>query len=153
MADQLLLLSRDEVKEITGWDDVMVDEYISLANIVRDVSLPPEVTLVPPSASPEIYAFSGAWVNFGTIYEEAGFYKTADSIVRLQGYVKSGSSGSTVFTLPEGYRPQKTSLFAAASLGGANAYILVNSNGSVVAVGSTVTSSGVSLENVSFCVR
>jgi hypothetical protein len=57
-------------------------------------------------------AFQGAWVNYdngltvpgGGTQRDAGFYRHLGHVY-LFGVVKSGTSGTTVFTLPVGYRP------------------------------------------------
>lgn len=56
--------------------------------------------------------FQNSWVNFGTGYEEAGFYKDSFGRVFLCGTVKSGGAGTTIFTLPAGYRPKNREQFA-----------------------------------------
>jgi hypothetical protein len=49
-------------------------------------------------------AFSGTWVNYGSGLTPARFVKIA-GIVYLQGAVKSGATGTAMFTLPAGFRP------------------------------------------------
>ncbi len=50
-----------------------------------------------------------AWVNYGGSYQVAGYAKSADNIVSLRGLIKSGTvtSGTTLFTMPAGYCPDK----------------------------------------------
>lgn len=57
-------------------------------------------------------AFQNNWENFGTdasyTYDDVKFYKDPDGFVHLSGIVKntSGSAyNTTIFTLPDGYRP------------------------------------------------
>lgn len=52
--------------------------------------------------------FTNAWVNYGAPYSNAGYLKRADGWVELVGVVKSGTVGSSAFTLPPGYRPVST---------------------------------------------
>jgi hypothetical protein len=54
-------------------------------------------------------AFENSWVNFGGVYHTARF-KKANNVVYLDGLVKSGTSSSIIFTLPEEYRPIADSL-------------------------------------------
>jgi hypothetical protein len=52
--------------------------------------------------------FLNGWVNVGGTYPLAGYWKDAEGWVHLRGMVSSGTvgtSGSTMFTLPVGYRP------------------------------------------------
>ncbi len=56
-------------------------------------------------------AFQNSWVNYGSSNEEAGYYKDALNRAFLCGLVKSGTSGSIVFTLPGSYRPFRRQRF------------------------------------------
>lgn len=47
---------------------------------------------------------SGTWVNFGGTFAPAGYRKVA-GVVYLRGVVRLGADGSTIFTLPVGFRP------------------------------------------------
>jgi hypothetical protein len=55
-------------------------------------------------------AFQSGWTNSdnnATQHEpRAGFYKDPLGVVHLEGHVQLGQIRTTVFTLPEGYRPQ-----------------------------------------------
>lgn len=48
-------------------------------------------------------AFGDPWLNDGLGYK-AGFVKDGD-VVHLWGLVRNGDQGSTIFTLPAGFRP------------------------------------------------
>jgi hypothetical protein len=52
-------------------------------------------------------AFQNSWVAFGTSDATPGFYKDPFGIVHITGTVKLGTVGTTIFTLPAGYRPEK----------------------------------------------
>ena len=56
-------------------------------------------------------AFENSWVNYGSGFESAGFYKDPFGRVHLKGMVDNGTDNATVFTLPEGYRPALRELF------------------------------------------
>jgi hypothetical protein len=58
---------------------------------------------------------AGTWVNFGGGYNNAGYWKDSTGRVHLRGMIKSGTIGTTAFTLPSGYRPSATCRFAAES--------------------------------------
>jgi hypothetical protein len=78
-------------------------------------------------------AFQNAWVNYDTT-RTARFRKTPDGAVRLGGTVKSGASGTVVFTLPAGYRPpieRDFIVMAATSGGNGTAYVQVLPTGTV----------------------
>jgi hypothetical protein len=90
------------------------------------------------------------WVNFGSIYEISGFYKDEFNVVHLRGLVKDGTTtnGTTIFTLPVGYRPLKVLIFIIVT-NNTLASIAVNPNGTVV-VNSAVSSTWLSLDGISF---
>ena len=48
--------------------------------------------------------FQNSWVNFSNGYSSAA-YRLTGNVVRITGNVKSGASGSVIFTLPSGFRP------------------------------------------------
>ena len=50
--------------------------------------------------------FQGAWTNYGSGNEEAGFYRDVFDRVNLCGLVKNGAAGTTIFTLPGGFAPE-----------------------------------------------
>lgn len=50
--------------------------------------------------------FENGWVNYDAFWSQAGYTKSSDGIVQLRGLVRSGSLGTTIFTLPPGYRIQ-----------------------------------------------
>jgi hypothetical protein len=83
-------------------------------------------------------AFQNSWTNYGSGYSTAAFMKDPHGMVKLRGIVQSGSSGTVVFTLPEGYRPGATCTFAAVNVnGGGHSTVSVATTGAV-----TVTASG-----------
>lgn len=59
-----------------------------------------------------------SWVNFdATHFSPAGYRKDGNGFVHLRGLIKSGVTtvGTTLFTLPTGYRPELTVIHAVAS--------------------------------------
>lgn len=80
--------------------------------------------------------FATTWVDFDSV-RKVRFYCDASGIVRLGGIAKSGTIGTTIFTLPEGYRPG----FTDASVGlifpvvsnAAFGYCDIRSDGQVIA--------------------
>jgi len=58
---------------------------------------------------------AGTWVNYGGGYLNAGYYKDVGGTVHLRGMIKSGTIGTTAFTLPSGYRPSATCRFVTES--------------------------------------
>jgi hypothetical protein len=93
------------------------------------------------------------WVSYGTPVEAAGYRKTPAGEVQLKGTIKNGTAttGTTIFTLPVGYRPANQRDFVTVEGGNMAARIYVNSSGNVNIAG--VTSNGLlSLESVRFYV-
>lgn len=58
---------------------------------------------------------TNSWVAFGTPYATPS-YRILNGVVYLQGFAKSGTTtvGTTIFTLPAGYRPLATIRFVVA---------------------------------------
>jgi hypothetical protein len=93
-------------------------------------------------------AFANTWVNFGGVYDTAGYYKDVAGIVRLKGLVKNGTAPpSIIFTLPSGYRPGLQKIYpaySAAALG----FCEIKADGTVNAeIGAAAS---FSLEGISF---
>jgi|SRR5579863_10146055 len=99
-----------------------------------------QVRSQPAIAAPTLL---NGWVNFGSGFENAGYWKDSHNLVHVQGLVKLGTIPSTVFLLPVGYRPPAGLIFPVFS-NNAFGWINVNTNG-------TVTASGGS--NASFSLR
>ena len=83
---------------------LLQDEPVQTTEIVFQQVSQPEAFIAP--------TLLNSWVNFDTTFNSAGYYKDSFGIVHLRGLVKSGTVGVAIFTLPTGYRPVKTELFA-----------------------------------------
>lgn len=76
---------------------------------------------------------SGTWVDFGGGLSTVGYYKNGLGDVVLKGQAASGTAGTSIFTLPVGYRPAERRDFAAAYSGGdGGATIAVLADGTIV---------------------
>jgi hypothetical protein len=75
-----------------------------------------------------VMALLNSWINYDAAFNTARYMKDAMGFVHLQGMVKSGVMGATVFVLPAGFRPSKVCYFAAVSNTGLGV-ISVDSNG------------------------
>jgi hypothetical protein len=91
--------------------------------------------------------FVNSWVNYGGTMATAGYTITQDVMVKLKGTVKNGTAGSTIFTLPAGFRPDADMYFPAAS-GTSVGRVLVTSAGVVQQSNGVTTEFG--LDNVFF---
>jgi type II secretory pathway pseudopilin PulG len=96
-------------------------------------------TLVTPNS---------AWTNYGGTYPPLEYTKSSDGIVMLEGFIKGGAVGSTVMTLPSGYRPAAEAL---TSQTGWDSYsrVDVTSTGAVI-VESLANNGWLSLNNIQF---
>jgi len=79
-----------------------------------------------------------SWANSGGANLVAGYWKDSFGVVRCQGKITGGSSGTTAFTLPAGYRPTATT--ECVLVGGS---CTVTSAGVVTITGTTVNLSGI----------
>jgi hypothetical protein len=96
-------------------------------------------------------AFQGTWVNELEGFEPAGFYKDGFGFVHLVGDVHPGANGSTIFTLPAGFRPTFGVDYAVrANADNSNATVVVESDGDLKAFGVTDLNNRVSLNGITF---
>jgi hypothetical protein len=92
--------------------------------------------------------FENGWSNVGGGRSSAAFYKDSQGLVHLKG-VLSGTTATTAFTLPNGYRPSEQ-LFMPVALGGSGSGGLnVNTDGRLVPICST-TCAAVGIDGLSF---
>lgn len=82
--------------------------------------------------------FAGTWTNFGGTNESAQYWKDYTGIVHLGGIVKSGTIGTTIFTLPAGYRPKEAKIYGVSS-NNLFGVCTVNPDGTVVATAGSAT--------------
>lgn len=92
-----------------------------------------------------------AWANYGSAQMDAGYHKDPFGVVRVRGLVKSGTTGTAIFTLPAGHRPTAAMRFIARS-GSGLALVDVDALGdvSVYAYISPGSNSDVDLSGISF---
>lgn len=93
-------------------------------------------------------SFSGSWVNYGAPYQDVSYRKDPFGFVHLQGAAKSGTAGTSIFTLPAGYRPAADLEFPISNSTGASS-LLVTASGTVVPV-AAAGNSLISLSGISF---
>jgi hypothetical protein len=96
-------------------------------------------------------AFQNSWVNYGGGFNTAAYRVDADGWVWLKGLITGGGVNSVICTLPVGYRPWKTAFSTAMSQDGMNAYVQVNTDGTVIGVQLGGTANGwLSIEQMRF---
>lgn len=86
------------------------------------------------SSSP---GYSGAWVDFDAAHKVQ--HRLVGEVVELRGWAKSGTNGSSVFTLPVGRRPPRSMVYSS-YVSGTTGFVTVDSTGTVTpGTGNTVT--------------
>lgn len=134
-----------------GWS---VPELTDAANILQiSTTLAPAIeNTIDSLANPTTWTavtFANSWVDFGTGNQVCQYRKVGD-MVQVRGLMKSGTIGAAAFTLPAGFRPPATLIFASEAnslfsvinidsagvftpLTGSNVYFSVNCTFSVTA--------------------
>lgn len=126
-----------------------IKEIIERREGMRGDNAEKVVTLADLQPGPwQTPTFVNSWVNFGSGYNNAGYYKDVLGIVRLRGLIMSGTVGSACFVLPIGYRPAARTLFSTIS-NGAIGRVDVMTTGEVVPTAPSVNA-WVSLEGLAF---
>ncbi|NES77323.1 MULTISPECIES: hypothetical protein [Okeania] len=87
------------------------------------------------------------WVNYGSGYNSAGYFKDSLGIVHLKGLVRNGTA-NTIFTLPVGYRPAARELHSVATYNNTIGRVDIFSNGRVQRISGS--SAWVSLDGITF---
>jgi hypothetical protein len=95
---------------------------------------------------------SGTWTHYGSPYADAAYYKDTLGRVHLRGLVRNGVSGTTIFNLPAGFRPETQQIRITMAHNGTNHVLqritlLANGNVNHDVVGGTTW---VTLEGISF---
>lgn len=94
-------------------------------------------------------AYQHSWTFYGAPYAKAAYIKDPMGFVRLIGVVKSGTIGSSAFTLPPGYRPAVAPGPFAVVSNGVFGRVDVGTDGTVTPQ-SPSSNLSVSLENIVF---
>lgn len=101
-----------------------------------------------------IYVYNGvgytnSFVDFATAsWQNTAYMKDGRNFVTVVIACKNGTGGTSIFTLPVGYRPA-TSIIFGAYRGGGLEFIKVFADGTVVPISGSVTTGGV-LTTISF---
>lgn len=126
-------ITADAEGRIAGWvDPSPLTTSVDVRYTVDGTLYTREVEL--PSAVPEGWitpTYLGTWVSYGAGFADAQYRRTSEGIVVLRGLIKSGTIGTSAFTLPVGYRPAFNTLFLSATSTGTGR-LEVTSAGSVI---------------------
>lgn len=127
-----------------GFDEIIMDFILSVRRLRITEEIEQQSVIAP--------SFLNGWLNYGSGYQNVGFYKGKDGRVYLQGTAKSGSMGYAMFQLPStgGYRPSSRRYMRGNGPSGL-IRIDVDANGYVFVMPDYVaTNALVSLEGISF---
>lgn len=93
-------------------------------------------------------SFQNGWQNYGGTFNTAGYFKDSQGVVHLKGLVRNGAIGTTIFTLPTGYRPAGRELQVVATNPNTAGRVDILSDGNVQAVAGN--SGWLSLDGITF---
>lgn len=96
------------------------------------------------------------WVAYGSPYNTPGYRITMDGLVYLTGVIKNGTiaTGTLLFTLPEGYRPDATKIFVVAKAGGTGNWdVEISANGEARVGLRNADATWSSLDNINFTAK
>jgi hypothetical protein len=105
------------------------------------------------------FSYGTNWAAFGGSYITPGYYKDSNGTVHLRGLIKTSAAqaaGSTLFTLPTGYRASAVMRFGpSGNIAGTDASVVVEafSSGPVLLNAAALINSYVSLDGISFDTR
>ena len=74
--------------------------------------------------------FTNSWANLGSNFRDVAYWKDPSGVVHFMGTAARGSINTAMFTLPGGYRPGESLIFACIS-NGAIARLQVDADGTV----------------------
>jgi hypothetical protein len=99
----------------------------------------------------EVSTFTNSWVNYGGDFFNASYIQDPGGFVHLRGVIKSGSVGSSAFTLPTGYRPTSSNGLFVVISNDSVGRVDIDTDGNVIPK-SPSNNAYVSLEGIVFCV-
>jgi hypothetical protein len=77
---------------------------------------------------------SNGWIKYSSSWPTLQYRKEADGSVRLRGLIRGGTIGTTIYTLPVGYRPALDETWAVASdTSSGTGRVSISSSGTIVA--------------------
>lgn len=106
-------------------------------------------TLYAATVSPSALTLASGWTDYGAPFQTAIYSKSINGWVSLGGLITgSGGAGTTLFTLPAGYRPANRRMFVVNSAGALGRLDIESNGDASIVVGSTT--SYISLEGIGF---
>jgi hypothetical protein len=94
-------------------------------------------------------SYNGTWADYGdAAWHNAAYRKHSDGRVELRGLVKNGVFGTSIFSLPTGYRPALHITLVTISDGEVLGRVTIESGGDIIHISGATT--WYSLNNISF---
>lgn len=88
----------------------MKDGNTELVLALQNIALAIQGSLDTSWQTPSL---QNGWLEYSGGFQQSGYMIDKNGFVHLRGLIKSGTIGATIFTLPVGYRPATTLIFAA----------------------------------------
>lgn len=134
---------------VLEWSGTSYD--VASFSVDNTVETSSATTYLDPHETWKTPTLLNSWVNYNTTtYVGAGYYRDRNGTVWIRGLVAGGASGTTIFTLPVGYRPLLQHHFAIDARDGFgqlvvdNAGNVVFSSGAIGGTGTYASISGIS---------
>ena len=108
---------------------------------------PPEPIKQP---TPTLLQLINGVTHYGRGYTSARYFKTAEGIVYLEGFVENVTGGVTIANLPPGFRPGNRNIHLTSGTSGVFARVDVMATGDVIIGADPTPSRAVSLSGISF---
>lgn len=76
--------------------------------------------------------YTNGWASYGATFSPARYIKDDLGVVHLDGLIMNGTMNTSAFTLPAGFRPSYTQIYAAVCNPNAIGRLDIQANGSVI---------------------
>jgi len=154
VADELTVAAGDLT--VTAGDLTVTAGDLTVAGSDSSIAQP-EWVVVTAYGAGKTWDFAQHWENYdASTYQVVGFMKDSMGFVHLRGLAKStdAARGTTIFTLPSGYRPTLTSGFGQRANQTVMGSIYVTAAGAVtIATGETALNGFIWLDGIIFDTR
>jgi hypothetical protein len=137
-----------ELKKIITQNTDLNRIQANIDQVLRSIAL----TVNGDEGEDQIPVLANGWVTGSGVNAPVFFHKMeSNNHVMIHGWVINGTGGSitggtTIFTLPVGYRPSKDHGFAVRGGGGTFQSIIIQPSGVVYPEGNTSSGAGIALE-------
>ena len=128
------ILHADSSGDLTVSNDLIVSNDLTVTGTVNSQTISDSGWIfVGDTGAP---AFENSWQDYDGDYTEGGYgscrFRKINGVVYLEGLATSGTVGSTIFTLPAGYRPFGIVITHSLTSGNGSSRLDVNTSGNVI---------------------